>query len=111
MMAPLPGAWPERPGSATLPFFGVVPLLVDDKARGCPSKAWSRMRAALVGWTCPQHCCPCASGVVRRGWGLHVLEMQTLPGFLIGLAHPAHARTTGLIVQHEWQNFEERARC
>ena len=34
MLAPLPGAWPERPGSATLPFFGVVPLLVDDKARG-----------------------------------------------------------------------------
>jgi hypothetical protein len=33
MISPLPGAWPERPGSATLPFFGVVPVIVDDKAR------------------------------------------------------------------------------
>ncbi len=36
MMSPLPGAWPEKPGSATLPFFGVVPLIVDDKARLWP---------------------------------------------------------------------------
>ena len=33
MISQLPGAWPERPGSATLPFFGVVPVIVDDKAR------------------------------------------------------------------------------
>ena len=31
MMAPLPGAWPVIPGSATLPFFGVVPVIVDEK--------------------------------------------------------------------------------
>ncbi|MET0181279.1 MAG: acetate--CoA ligase [Caulobacterales bacterium] len=27
----LPGAWPMKPGSATKPFFGVKPALVDDK--------------------------------------------------------------------------------
>ncbi|WP_020558027.1 acetate--CoA ligase [Thiofilum flexile] len=31
MLTPLPGATPLKPGSATNPFFGVQPLLVDDK--------------------------------------------------------------------------------
>ncbi len=30
LISPLPGATPLKPGSATLPFFGVQPLLVDD---------------------------------------------------------------------------------
>ena len=29
LITPLPGAWPTKPGSATLPFFGVEPCLVD----------------------------------------------------------------------------------
>ncbi|CAA6668124.1 unnamed protein product [Spirodela intermedia] len=28
---PLPGAWPQKPGSATFPFFGVQPVIVDEK--------------------------------------------------------------------------------
>jgi len=31
MISPLPGAIAQKPGSATLPFFGVLPALVDDK--------------------------------------------------------------------------------
>ena len=31
MITPLPGATPCKPGSATLPFFGVEPVLVDDE--------------------------------------------------------------------------------
>jgi acetyl-CoA synthetase len=31
LITPLPGATPLKPGSATLPFFGVRPALVDDK--------------------------------------------------------------------------------
>lgn len=31
LIAPLPGATPLKPGSATLPFFGVEPCLLDDK--------------------------------------------------------------------------------
>ena len=31
MITPLPNAWLQKPGSATLPFFGVVPAIVDDK--------------------------------------------------------------------------------
>jgi hypothetical protein len=29
MITPLPGAWAEKPGSATLPFFGVIPAILD----------------------------------------------------------------------------------
>jgi acetyl-CoA synthetase len=31
LITPLPGATPCKPGSATLPFFGVRPVIVDDK--------------------------------------------------------------------------------
>jgi acetyl-CoA synthetase len=31
MITPLPGATPTKPGSATLPFFGVDPAVVDEK--------------------------------------------------------------------------------
>ncbi|HUP23924.1 MAG TPA: acetate--CoA ligase [Thermoanaerobaculia bacterium] len=31
LITPLPGATPLEPGSATLPFFGVVPVLVDEQ--------------------------------------------------------------------------------
>ncbi len=33
MITPLPGATPLKPGSATLPFFGVVPEVVDDQGQ------------------------------------------------------------------------------
>lgn len=33
MITPLPHAWDTKPGSATLPFFGVEPVLLDDKGR------------------------------------------------------------------------------
>ena len=29
LISPIPGAWPTKPGSATLPFFGVVPRVAD----------------------------------------------------------------------------------
>jgi acyl-coenzyme A synthetase/AMP-(fatty) acid ligase len=32
MITPLPGAWLERPGSASMPFFGVVPVLLDPES-------------------------------------------------------------------------------
>ncbi len=33
MITPLPGATPLKPGSATLPFFGIVPALVDSEGQ------------------------------------------------------------------------------
>ena len=31
LITPLPGAWATKPGSATLPYFGVEPAIVDEK--------------------------------------------------------------------------------
>ena len=39
MITPLPGAWPEKPGSATFPFFGVEPVLVDEKGNELEGEA------------------------------------------------------------------------
>ncbi|MDH5719317.1 MAG: acetate--CoA ligase [Spirochaetia bacterium] len=39
LISPLPGITPLKPGSATLPFFGVQPLLVDDKGQELDGEA------------------------------------------------------------------------
>ena len=38
MITPLPGAIPTKPGSATLPFFGVDAAVVDAAGKEVPSK-------------------------------------------------------------------------
>jgi acetyl-CoA synthetase len=61
MIAPLPGATPTKPGSATLPFFGIVPEVVDDSGNAVPTncggklvvrKPWPGMLRGL--WGDPQ---------------------------------------------------------
>ena len=58
MITPLPGVTPCKPGSATLPFFGVVPKVVDDKGKEVPkgsggkliiAKPWPSMLRTLWG--------------------------------------------------------------
>ena len=58
MITPLPGATPTKPGSATLPFFGIVPEVVDDRGRVVPRdsggklvvrKPWPSMLRGLWG--------------------------------------------------------------
>src|SRR5690606_6263103 len=58
MIAPLPGATPLKPGSGTLPFFGIVPKVVDEKGREVPrntggklviTKPWPSMLRTLWG--------------------------------------------------------------
>jgi acetyl-CoA synthetase len=43
MITPLPGASPQKPGSATVPFFGVVPRVVDDKGKPVPKNASGKL--------------------------------------------------------------------
>jgi len=61
MITPLPGATPTKPGTATLPFFGVQPEVVDDKGNAVPRnsggklvirKPWPSMLRGL--WGDPQ---------------------------------------------------------
>jgi len=58
MITPLPGVTPCKPGSATLPFFGIVPKVVDDKGKEMPKgeggkliieKPWPSMLRTLWG--------------------------------------------------------------
>jgi acetyl-CoA synthetase len=43
MITPLPGATPTKPGSATLPFFGILPEVVDDKGRPVPRNTGGKL--------------------------------------------------------------------
>jgi acetyl-CoA synthetase len=43
MITPLPGAIPTKPGSATLPFFGVLPEVVDDQGRAVPENSGGKL--------------------------------------------------------------------
>jgi acetyl-CoA synthetase len=61
MITPLPGAIPTKPGSATLPFFGVLPEVVDERGKAVPRntggklvirKPWPSMLRGI--WRDPQ---------------------------------------------------------
>jgi len=74
MIAPLPNVWQQKPGSATLPFFGVVPVLLDDKGRElegeaegmlCIKQAWPSCLRTVYG----DHE-RCAGGGGRLGAGV-----------------------------------------
>ncbi|NNC03766.1 acetate--CoA ligase [Corallococcus exiguus] len=59
LIAPLPGATPCKPGSATLPFFGVEPVLVDEEGKKlegngvngnlCLARSWPGQARTLYG--------------------------------------------------------------
>ncbi len=58
MITPLPGSTPTKPGSATLPFFGIVPEVVDEQGKPVPRntggklvirKPWPSMLRGLWG--------------------------------------------------------------
>jgi acetyl-CoA synthetase len=43
MITPLPGATPTKPGTATLPFFGVLPEVVDNEGRPVPKNSGGKL--------------------------------------------------------------------
>jgi acetyl-CoA synthetase len=43
MISPLPGATPAKPGSATLPLFGVVPEVVDEAGNAVPRNTGGKL--------------------------------------------------------------------
>ncbi len=43
MITPLPGAIPTKPGSATLPFFGILPEVVDDQGKAVPRNSGGKL--------------------------------------------------------------------
>jgi acetyl-CoA synthetase len=43
MITPLPGATPLKPGTATLPFFGILPEVVDDAGKAVPKESGGKL--------------------------------------------------------------------
>ncbi|MFL6536863.1 MAG: acetate--CoA ligase [Chthoniobacterales bacterium] len=43
MITPLPGAVPQKPGSGTLPFFGVDPAIVDESGEEVPANVGGKL--------------------------------------------------------------------
>ncbi|MDH4121780.1 MAG: acetate--CoA ligase [Deltaproteobacteria bacterium] len=58
LISPLPGAVPTKPGSATLPFFGIRPVIVDDQGK--------KLEGACQGNLCMEFPWP---GQMRRVYG------------------------------------------
>ena len=66
MIAPLPGAVGQKPGSATLPLPGICPVLVDEKG--------TRLDGEAEGHLCIERSWP---GQARTIWGDHARFVQT----------------------------------
>ena len=52
LMTPLPGATPLKPGSATLPFFGIEPIILDEEGKeveGNPARGYLCIKTAWPG--------------------------------------------------------------
>jgi acetyl-CoA synthetase len=43
MITPIPGATPTKPGTATLPFFGILPEVVDDQGNAVPKNTGGKL--------------------------------------------------------------------
>ena len=50
MITPMPGATAAKPGSATLPFFGIQPVLLDNKGNEVEGKGVSGLLAVKEAW-------------------------------------------------------------
>lgn len=66
MLTPLPGATPQKPGSATLPMFGVVPVVVNEQG--------VELEGACEGFLCIKNTWP---GQMRTVYGDHARFEQT----------------------------------
>jgi acetyl-CoA synthetase len=75
LISPLPGATPVKPGSATLPLFGVDPVLVDDEGNEIEGNGVSGILCLRKPWP----------GQARTIWGDHERFVQTyyspFPGY------------------------------
>ncbi len=75
LISPLPGATPCKPGSATLPFFGVQPVLVDDEGKELEGNGVSGNLCLKQPWP----------GQSRTIWGDHERFRQTYFSMFPGL--------------------------
>ncbi|MED6139616.1 Acetyl-coenzyme A synthetase, cytoplasmic [Stylosanthes scabra] len=102
LITPLPGAWAQKPGSATFPFFGVQPVIVDEKG--------VEIDGECSGYLCIKN----GDGCSRDKDGYHWLtgrvdDVINVSGHRIGTAevesalvsHPKCAEAAVVGVEHE----------
>ena len=65
LITPLPGAWPTKPGSATFPFPGIVPKVVDPAA-GNPDSEIKEMPVNETGHLCIERPWPGLSRTIYK---------------------------------------------
>ncbi len=70
LITPLPGCTPAKPGAATLPYFGVVPCVVDDQGRELTGNGVSGNLCLTQAWP----------GMARTIWGDHARFVDTYFG-------------------------------
>lgn len=77
LLTPLPGATSLKPGSATFPFFGIVPVLLDDKGVEIEGNNVQGLLAIKTAWP----------GIMRTVYGDHERFKQTYfsayPGYYL----------------------------
>ncbi len=77
LITPLPGATPLKPGSATLPFFGVQPVLLTEDGKEIEGNSVSGLLAIKSSWP----------GIMRTLYGDHPRFKQTYfalyPGYYL----------------------------
>ena len=66
MITPMPGAHTLKPGSASRPFFGVAPAVLDDDGKECPANQGGKL--------CIRKPWP---GMMRTMWGDHERFIET----------------------------------
>ncbi len=74
MITPLPGATPIKPGSATLPFFGVEPVILTEEGKEKDGNGVSGLLAIKAAWP----------GMMRTLYGDHERFKQTYFGMFPG---------------------------
>jgi len=67
LLTPLPGATPLKPGSATLPFFGIQPVLLTEDGKEIEGNNVSGLLAIKIAWP----------GIMRTVYGDHDRFRQT----------------------------------
>ncbi|MCZ6601050.1 MAG: acetate--CoA ligase [Acidobacteria bacterium] len=67
LITPLPGATPAKPGSATFPFFGIEPVLMDDEGKRLTGNGVSGPLCLARSWP----------GQARTLWGDHERFRET----------------------------------
>ncbi len=77
LLTPLPGATPLKPGSATFPFFGIVPVLLDETGQEIDGNDAQGLLAIKTAWP----------GMMRTLYGDHERFRQTYfatyPGYYL----------------------------